>query len=174
MTAIDGNPQAIRFASKQFRRPNLRFQACFLEDLALPPETFDRVYCVEVVEHLYAHQIHGLLCRVREARSCPGGCLMLTTPNYRGPWPLLERALDLTRRAPRLEDDQHVTRFHAKRLRRAWQAAGFEGVVETTFLMFAPWLAPLGWRIALAVDRLEARLRLPFGCLLLHVVRRPA
>lgn len=173
VTAIDGNAEAIRFASTHFRLPNLEYRAGFLEDLALPAETFDRVYCLEVIEHLYRHQIHGLLGAVRRVLR-PGGCLLLTTPNYRSPWPLIEKTLDLTGLAPRLQDDQHVTRFHRRRLRQACSDAGFETVTETTFCTVAPWLSPFGWPLAVAVDRLEARLRLPFGCLLLHVVRSPA
>ncbi len=173
VTAIDGNAEAIRFASAQFRLPNLEFRAGLIEDLALPGETFDKAYCLEVIEHLYLPQVRGLLASVR-ALLRPGGCLLLTTPNYRSPWPLIEKGLDLTRLVPRLQDDQHVTRFHPRRLRQTWQDAGFERVVETTFCTVAPWLSLLGWSLALAADRIEARLRLPFGCLLLHVVRRPA
>src|SRR6185369_6112929 len=95
VTAIDGNVEAIRFASTQFRLPNLEFRAGLLEDLVLPAESFDRVYCLEVVEHLYQHQIHELLAKVLWLLR-PGGRLLLTTPNYRSPWPLIEKALDLT------------------------------------------------------------------------------
>lgn len=88
VTAIDGNAAAIRFASTHFRHPNREFRTGLIEDLALPAESFDRVYCLEVIEHPYLQLIGGLLTRVRDGLR-PGGSLLLTTPNYRGPWSLI-------------------------------------------------------------------------------------
>jgi 2-polyprenyl-3-methyl-5-hydroxy-6-metoxy-1,4-benzoquinol methylase len=85
VTTIDGNAEAIRFASMRFGPPNLTLRTGLLEDLALPAATLDRVYRLEMIEHLYRHQIHELLVNVRQILR-PGGCLLLTTPNYRSPW----------------------------------------------------------------------------------------
>ena len=53
---------------------------------------FDCILLSEVIEHLEVPQIS-----IREAARvlCPGGRLLITTPNYRSFWPVMEWAVDL-------------------------------------------------------------------------------
>jgi hypothetical protein len=46
------------------------------------------------------------VCFVRVAR------LLVTTPNYRSLWPVMERAVDMMNMAPKMAGEQHISRFH--------------------------------------------------------------
>lgn len=169
--AVDGNPEAIAYASRTFRRDNLRFRLGLVEDLDLAPESLDRTYCLELVEHIYEHQVHRLLETVHRFTR-PGGTLTLTTPNFRGTWPVLERMLDLFHLVPHLDGDQHVTHFHRERLRAILVATGWRIDRVQTFATVAPFLSVAGWRLAERVSALEDRLDLPFGNLIFAVATK--
>jgi hypothetical protein len=98
----------------------------------------------------------------------------VTTPNYAGPWPVIEWSMDVLHLAPRMAGDQHVSRFTARRLRAAARKAGLEVVKVGRFCGLAPFVSVLSWKLAMGVDRLEDRLGTPLGNLLYAVLRRLA
>ncbi len=167
---IDGNPEAIAFASKQFRRPNLSFRRGLVDELDLPEGAFDACVCMELLEHIHLDQGKALLDSLRRLLR-PGGRLLITTPNYRSAWPLIEWALDRSGKVPKLVGDQHVTFFTPGRLRRLCSESGWRSLSEHTCCTVAPWAAAASWPLAEAIRPVEARL--PFGTILAHLVESP-
>ena len=167
-TGIDANPSAIEYAQRTFARPNLDFKCSLVEDLDFEPGSVDRIYCLEVIEHLYEHQVRSLLALLQQLLR-PGGVLTLTTPNYHGLWPAVEFAMDRLRVAPQMADHQHVTRFHRGKLRELFTQTGW--VIQTlmTFSTFAPFLSMVNWKFAERCAEAEDRLVLPFGNILLVI-----
>lgn len=168
--AVDGNPAAIAFAKDQFRRPNLRFERCLVDELDLPEGYFDAVCCLELIEHIYPEQGRELLETLRRLTR-PGGRLLVSTPNYRSAWPLIEWALDRSGRVPTLMDDQHVAFYTHARLEALGKSAGWTLRARRTCCTLAPWVSAANWRLAERVRGWEARL-LP-GTILVHVLERP-
>jgi len=83
----------------------------------------------------------------------PGGKLVVTTPNFRSAWPLVET---LVNRFGELNyAPQHVNRFAPRRLRELLQDLGLKDVRVHPYLALAPFAAPLGWRLADMLARLE-------------------
>jgi 2-polyprenyl-3-methyl-5-hydroxy-6-metoxy-1,4-benzoquinol methylase len=162
---IDGNPDAIAYASRTFQRPNLEFRQSLVEEIAEPEGSIDRIYCFELVEHIYEHQVERLL-QTMHRLTRPGGTLTLTTPNFRGTWPVLERTLDLLHLVPHLDGDQHVTHFHRRRLHDVLLKTGWHVERLRTFSTFAPFSSVLGWGFAERISAIEDRLDLPFGNIL--------
>ena len=167
---IDGNPDAVAFASRQYRRPNLRFRQGLVDELDLPAGSFDACVCMELLEHIHLDQGRALLASLRRLLR-PGGRLLITTPNYRSAWPLLEWALDRSGKVPKLVGDQHVTFFTPGRLRRLWADDGWRPVRQHTCCTLAPWVAAASWPLAEALRPAEARL--PFGTILVHLIEAP-
>jgi ubiquinone/menaquinone biosynthesis C-methylase UbiE len=91
------------------------------ESLPLADESFDCVLLSEVIEHLEAPQIS-----IREAARvlCRGGRLLITTPNYRSFWPLMEWTIDRLNMAPKMAGEQHISRFHLSSLKQTLKEAG--------------------------------------------------
>lgn len=105
------------------------------------PASFDAIVMIEVLEHLgepgaYLDAVLGLLR--------PGGCLVLTTPNYQG----LSARLRGTRW--RVVADEHLTYYDPRSLARSLRAHGFAGVrIATTGLDIGPlvrWVRAIGPR----------------------------
>jgi SAM-dependent methyltransferase len=85
------------------------------ELLPLPGNSFDCVLLSEVIEHLPVPAVPILEAR-RVLR--PGGRLLVTTPNYRSLWPVMEWMVDRSNKAPRMAGEQHISKFNPASLRR--------------------------------------------------------
>jgi 2-polyprenyl-3-methyl-5-hydroxy-6-metoxy-1,4-benzoquinol methylase len=155
---IDSNPSAITYATDAFKAPNLQFRLGQFDDLK-DGRTFDRIYCIEVIEHLYEHQVAEVLSLFYELTN-PGGQLFITTPNYRSAWPLIEWILDRYSLVAKLDKAQHVTHFSKGKLARISERAGWSIAEIGTFNGFAPFVAPISDSLALALERLEYTCRL--------------
>jgi 2-polyprenyl-3-methyl-5-hydroxy-6-metoxy-1,4-benzoquinol methylase len=150
---IDSNPSAISYASSSYDAPNLQFRLGQFQDL-LTEKPFDRIYCIEVIEHLYEHQAVEVLSLFHKL-TAPGGQLFLTTPNYRSGWPLIEWLLDKLALVATLDEAQHVTHFNKGKLRAMLSRAGWRVRHIGTFNGVAPFLAPVSRRLALGLENFE-------------------
>lgn len=76
--AIDYSAQALRYAQRNYKRPNIRFQQMTAEKLSFPDDSFDMALSSEVFEHLDDHEAH-----VRELARVlrPGGIAFIATPD---------------------------------------------------------------------------------------------
>jgi 2-polyprenyl-3-methyl-5-hydroxy-6-metoxy-1,4-benzoquinol methylase len=171
VTGVDANAKAIEFARATFHRPNLEFRCAYAEDIPYAPSSVTRIYCLEVIEHLYEQQVRALLATFARLLR-PGGFLTMTTPNYRGLWPAIEMVMDRLRLAPPLAEHQHVTRFDRIGLRSVLAQADWEIMRLVTFSTFAPFISALSWRLAEGCAAIEDRVDLPFGNLLLVIAKR--
>ncbi|MBN2446784.1 MAG: methyltransferase domain-containing protein [Phycisphaerae bacterium] len=171
--AIDGNPAAIEYARDHAVADNMAFHLGLVDEVHLEADTYDRIYCLEVIEHIYQYQGRTLLEQLgRLLRR--DGLLFLTTPNYVSLWPLIEWLMDVLRLAPRMKDDQHVCKFSRSRLRRMARDAGLEEVRIGRFSGMAPFASVISWRMAELFDEIETRLANPLGNVLFGVWRKAA
>ena len=169
--AIDANADAIEYARRTFPDPKLRFERALVDDIDARPASINRTYCLELIEHIYHHQVETLAERVY-GLTRRGGTFTLTTPNYAGVWPYLEKTLDILSLVPQLDYKQHVSRFTAPRIRDVLTRAGWKIETLTTFSTFAPWLSVLGWNLATATAGMEDRIALSWGSILYVVARK--
>jgi SAM-dependent methyltransferase len=108
------------------------------EQLPLADDSFDCVLLSEVVEHLDApHVSVQEACRVLRR----GGRLLLTTPNYRSFWPVMEWIVDRLALAPQMSGEQHISRFSPQSLRRLLVASGLRIEYFGTMYALSPFLA---------------------------------
>jgi len=169
---IDANPAAIEFVSQTFQKPNLAFRRALVDEIDTAPASFEKIGFLEVIEHLSRAQGEAILARFERLLS-PGGRLVLTTPNRKSPWPLLEWLLDRLRLVPQLSGEQHAVLYSLNELRAMGEGAGLVLVEYRMIDTFAPWLA---WfpALARAVHRLETRLIRRHGCVMVLAFEKPA
>ena len=76
--AIDYSAQAVRYAQRKYKRPNIRFQQMTAEKLSFPDASFDMALSSEVFEHLQDHEAH-----VRELARVlrPNALCFIATPD---------------------------------------------------------------------------------------------
>ncbi len=155
VVGTDSNPSAISYARTTYNAPNLEFRLGQFEDL-IGDKPFDRIYCIEVIEHLYEGQVADVLSLFYRVAN-PGAQLLLTTPNYRSAWPLIEWLLDRFALVAKLDEAQHVTHFTKGKLSTACECAGWRVHHVGTFNGLAPFLAPISYRLALGLEEVEFR-----------------
>jgi 2-polyprenyl-3-methyl-5-hydroxy-6-metoxy-1,4-benzoquinol methylase len=168
---VDCSTEALKFAREQFPKSNLQFVQSFADEIDFSERDFDRVYILELIEHLEWQQVEAVLIKAREHLK-PGGQIFVTTPNFRSAWPLVEYLLDLTGFVPHLADDQHVIRPTKARLTEIATRVGLEVVQMRGMAGAAPFCSIFGWKFATLVDSVEDKLGNPFGCLILAVLAR--
>jgi 2-polyprenyl-3-methyl-5-hydroxy-6-metoxy-1,4-benzoquinol methylase len=153
VVGIDSNPSAIDYASGAYKAPNLEFRLGQFDDL-VGEKPFDKIYSIEVIEHLYDYQVADVLSLFHKLTN-PDGQLFLTTPNYRSAWPLIEWLLDRFALVATLDEVQHVTHFNKRMLSSMCESAGWKVRHIGTFNGLAPFLAPISRRLALGTEKIE-------------------
>jgi 2-polyprenyl-3-methyl-5-hydroxy-6-metoxy-1,4-benzoquinol methylase len=150
---IDSNPSAIAYASDAYKTPNLQFRLGQFDDL-IGGKPFDKIYSIEVIEHLYEDQVADVLSLFYKLAN-PGAQLFITTPNYRSAWPFIEWLLDRFGLVAQLDEAQHVTHFTKRRLVAVCEHTGWTVRHIGTFNGLAPFLAPISRRLALGLEQIE-------------------
>jgi 2-polyprenyl-3-methyl-5-hydroxy-6-metoxy-1,4-benzoquinol methylase len=172
VVGVDANPAAVAYAETTFAKEGLSFRRGLLDELDIEDASFDRASALEIVEHVLIDQVRKLLADLFRIVK-KGGEVLITTPNYRGLWPVIEWAADRFSKAAKMDGDQHVLHFRRRLLRDVLVEAGFEIVDLRTYCTFAPFAAGVSYGLANRLEAVERRIDLPFGCLLAARARKP-
>jgi 2-polyprenyl-3-methyl-5-hydroxy-6-metoxy-1,4-benzoquinol methylase len=154
------------------RRGAGRYAAATIEQLPFRAETFDKVFCLEVVEHVERSLITAILCEFHRVLK-PRGRLVITTPNYRSLWPVIEVVIETLRLVPRVPGGAHVAKYDWRTLEGALTAAGFEIDRIGTFNLLSPFVAVLSNRWAERLYRWERATSRAGGHLLYALCAKP-
>src|SRR5918994_1265980 len=133
-------------------------------DVGCGPGTF-----IELIEHLPPADTSRLLAEARGLLS-PQGRLVVTTPNYRSLWPLIEWGVNRVSRVN--YEQQHINKYRRGPLAADLAQAGYAQVEVGTAVGLAPFAAVLGQRPARWLDAVERGIgHLGCGNLLIAVAR---
>lgn len=173
VTAIDANATAIEFARNKYSNSNLEFKLGLLDELNLPHSSFDKIVFLEVIEHISHEQGKQILKTFNDLLK-PGGKLVISTPNRKSLWPLIEWTFDVFKVVPNLGEEQHEHLYAGKELEQIGKQVGLALEKKNTINTFAPWLALLNWNLALAIHKLEMKYFKRYGSILLYTFVKPA
>lgn len=138
--------------------------------LPFPPRSFDVITLIEVIEHLPVNDTKRLLSQAATLLK-PNGKMILSTPNYRSLWPVLEWGVNKI--APVKYEDQHISTFDKLTLAQMFDQLSFKHYVVQTYQGLAPFTASINWKLADRLNRFENRwLAGRFGFLLYSEVRK--
>jgi ubiquinone/menaquinone biosynthesis C-methylase UbiE len=143
-----------------------------LVQLPFRESTFSRVYFLETLEHLTVEQGRAVLREVRRVVR-PGARCLITTPNYRSHWVVLEWLIDALRLTPPFADGQHVSRYDSRGLALMAESAGWRVVRLGSFNAVAPLAGMLAPSLGAWATGAEASWAGPTGALL-YAVCEPA
>jgi SAM-dependent methyltransferase len=140
------------------------------ESLPFPADTFDCILLSEVIEHLEAPEIS-----IREAARVlgPGGRLLITTPNYRSFWPVMEWAVDRLNMAPKMAGEQHISRFYLSSLKKMLIQSGLRLEYAGSMYSLSPFLSLLSPERANRQLQRELSGRSALGMILVAVAVKP-
>lgn len=168
---IDSNKAAIEFCLSKYKLHNLSFQQYTTDEIYFADNSFDKVVLLEVIEHITKEQASVLLKKI----CCwlkPGGELVVSTPNKRSLWPIIEYLMDKLKLAPTMNKEQHEILYNHKELRSLAVESGLLSIEEKTILFLSPWLALLNWKLGLYFHKLEMKFKSNLGSLLLHTFKK--
>jgi len=167
---VDIAKPQVDYANEHYRTDGHRFEVVAPGRLPFEDTSFDAVTIIEIIEHLTAPDCETLVQEARRVLT-PGGTLILTTPNYASPWPVVEWLLN--RLGDVSYEDQHINRFNLWRLSRFLRRVGFMDVESRAYIGVAPFTAALGWRVADQIEQLEPRIFTDWiGLSLMAICRR--
>jgi SAM-dependent methyltransferase len=176
--ALDLSRQALTFVRSRLQEAAFGAEApsgfactqAIGEALPFSAGSFDCVLLSEVIEHLTAPQISiGEAARVLRS----GGRLLVTTPNYRSFWPLMEWTVDRLNMAPKMAGEQHVSRFHPASLRRVLAEAGLHVEYSGSIYNLSPFLSMISPEQARRQLQRELKRRSALGMILVAVAIKP-
>jgi SAM-dependent methyltransferase len=163
---IDVSGPQIAYANRRYGTAEHRFSTQLLAGL---DERFDAITLIEVIEHLAPADARHLLAEAHRLLS-PQGRLVVTTPNYRSLWPLIEWGVNQVSRVS--YEQQHINKYARGRLAAELAQAGYSRVDVGTAVGLAPFAAVLGRLPADWLDAVERSIgHLGCGNLLIAVAR---
>ncbi|HXX90737.1 MAG TPA: class I SAM-dependent methyltransferase [Acidimicrobiales bacterium] len=151
-TGIDISTTQIEYARRVYGSESKHFFALPVRALPDVCRDYDVATLVEVVEHLASAELDDVL-RATIERLRPGGKLVVTTPNFRSAWPLVQRLI--SRFGPVNYAPLHINHFTLRRLQELLEDLGLKDVSVRRYLVLAPFAAALSWRLADILARLE-------------------
>jgi len=140
--------------------------------LPFKDQAFDVLTLVEVVEHLSEPETNQMLRELHHVTR-PGAWLLVTCPNRKSLWPLIERLLDALHLVPRLRGEQHQQAFSVEELESVLAGTGLDVIRSGSFLMIAPFAAAVSWRLAEKLLRWELACSRRFGNLVYCLAQCP-
>jgi len=149
---VDIAEPQIDYAQKHYGTEHHQFQLMEPGSLPFDDDSFQVVTLIELIEHLEMTEIEQLLGEVKRVLR-PSGKIIMTTPNYRSGWPILEKIVN--RVAEVSYEDQHITFFHRGRLRNLLTTCGFHNPKASTFQGLAPFTASISWKLGNWVQPIE-------------------
>jgi predicted SAM-dependent methyltransferase len=155
----------------KFSSENIEFKCTYIDKGFDVGKPVDKIYCLEFIEHIYYEQSLEML-RLFHSIMKPGGEIFITTPNYQSFWPIIEWTMDKFHLAPKMDKDQHVQHLSKKKLKQLFNDACFKIKYLKTTCFMAPWVAPISWKFATAIDSLESKLPLLPGNIIIGVAER--
>jgi len=169
---VDCNISAIDFAQKQWKNiNNLSFMHGLVNDLGFSNNSFHKIICMELIEHISPQQILNLLDSLHSFL-LPNGELLLTTPNYKSFWPVIEFMMDKFSNAPTLQNEQHITFLNKKKLLNLFTKKHWEITKCQSFLNLSPWIAALNWNFGKYLLNLELKNHCYFGSILFVIAKK--
>lgn len=145
---------ALIFAKVTTTNNNCKFLLSSICDTPFKSNSFDKIICSEVIEHLDQQSIKRVfesLYRILK----PGGKLIITTPNYQSLWPLIEFLLDCFKLTPKLKGKQHISKLNLNLLTNIIKDKGFKVEEFGSFNHVSPFLSILSEKFARKIFKLE-------------------
>ena len=164
---IDISTSQIEFAKSQMNdsQKGLDFKVVNSEHLPYEDNSFDVVTTIEVLEHLHPYDAMKISNEVRRVLA-PDGEWIVTTPNYKSFWPLIE--LILNKVSPVKYEEQHISKFVPNSLAKFVEAAGFDIISIESVFFVSPFLSILSPKLARWILKVERKLKLPSSLLMIR------
>jgi 2-polyprenyl-3-methyl-5-hydroxy-6-metoxy-1,4-benzoquinol methylase len=173
VVGIDSNKECIKFLKQRIKdlqiKNALAKKLDLLEVRSLNLE-FSKTIMTEVIEHLTEEYLEKILREIGQVITRDGE-ILITTPNYRSLWPSIEIMLDFLKLTPRLRDEQHIAKYHWKKLFEITKRTNYQVISKGTLNWISPFITLVTPNLADKISYFEFS-RITFGNLFYVVLRR--
>jgi len=151
---VDISSEAVEFIKKTNKKAKVK--VCDAQKLDFPDNSFDKVVCSEVIEHL--KKPDELLKEVYRILK-PKGRFIISTPNYLSHYAILEWLYDKAKMHDMEVDlgKQHISRFNYFSLKKAMKKKGFKIKNYGSFLILSILFSYISPKLAYFIYNIEKR-----------------
>lgn len=168
---VDANSDAIAFARRTYPAKNADFLLGLADELPIQDLAINKIAFLEILEHLEVEQAKRTLVGFRDLLP-PRGRIVISTPNAKSLWPVVEWLMDRAKLAPQMDEEQHVSEWSPEAIVSLARAVGLEVRSVETLHLVAPWIAPLSRRVARTLAEAEARFAVRYGALVVATLEK--
>ena len=142
IVGIDYNSDAVKYLQEKLRNHNISNVKLINEDIRNLENVLDRsnkfdlIVILDVIEHL-DYKDANILVHTLNNYLNKNGLVLVITPNYKSPWPLIECFLDTFKIVPTLASMQHLTKFDRENLTSLFKKHRFRTITLKTFNLFS-------------------------------------
>jgi len=165
---IDIAKQQIIYASNKYTKKKLKFSVCDNAFFNFPDNYFDIITSIELIEHLSSEEIIKNLKEIKRCL-CKDGYLIITTPNYKSFWPILEIIISTITSQNYL--DQHISKFDKGSLRKLLNNNNFLVINLSSYLWISPFFSIINDYISNKIFNWEEKNFKSFGNLLFAICK---
>ncbi len=145
--------------------PDVKWICSDIENCELPKA--DYVILSQVLEHLNPDTkiMQNIYKALRK-----GGKLIITTPNYRSMWPIVEHMWEFI--SPVKYEEQHINPQTLASLKKLGETNGFKLIEMKTLFLFTPFIALISYGLAKKLVKLEKEITGKFGLIILAIFEK--
>ncbi len=149
---IDVSNKQINYAKEKYENKNHKFYRIKANIIPFRNNFFDVITNLQLMEHLTIQDNTKLINEAYRVLNKKGK-LIITTPNYLGPWVIVEKIVNFFGAVS--YDDQHITFFNKNNIKDFLKKFGFKKITITTNMSFAPFFAFFGWKLPDFIQKIE-------------------
>ena len=147
---IDLSRNQIQYANFRYKNSALQFKVQPIKDIKFHADT---ITMIEFIEHIPLRVFETTLNELGKT-SQKKHYLIITTPNYRSPWPILEFLVGLSPNGFKY-DQQHISKFTKKKLTSVLEKNGYQVKHIYGIQGFACFFAIFSWPLARVMAKAE-------------------
>ena len=160
---VDFSRRQIEFAKRNFRSKKIDWVNRRIEDARFDKGNFDVIFMIEVLEHIPMEKNRRIFAKIFGLLKKKGKFVM-TTPNYRSLWPIIE--FFWSRMKPVDYREQHINRFDIPKIKSELESAGFINIRIKTIFFVSPFFGILFPKLAERMMDIEEKLFPGLGALI--------
>lgn len=159
---MDISKNQVKFTNDLLKNDHNIVGAC--QNMPIKESSWDCVFMIEVLEHLPPEDAEKALKSIYKTLK-RDGIFLLSTPNYRSLWPVIEFFWNKIN--PINYNEQHVNKQNINKLRRVLEKVGFKNIEIESIFIVSPLIALISKKVAIKAIELEKMLLTNFGSLII-------
>ncbi len=158
---LDLSYSQLSFAKNKFKASFINSDAL---NLPFKNNSFDYVTSTELIEHLPKEETNKFLTGINNVLK-NNGKLVLTTPNYKSFWPMIE--LLWSKFNPIDYRKEHINKLNRKKLKKHLEEANFKVNNMKTIYIISPFLSLISEKLASITLKIEKKIFPKLGSLII-------